>query len=94
MINYNLLEKGSKVRVRSYKDLNKEYIHCGFNDEMTRYCGKVLTIRSYTKDYHGVEGLARIFFFEDEKPLYYWTWTNQMVELVSTTKIKKCLNKI
>lgn len=92
------LKTGTKVRIRKWKDLNKEFIHCGFNDEMIKCCGRIVTIKSYSRAHQDVYGLVRVCFFEESEnnytnPLFKWTWTNQMIELFDS-KSKDCLNKI
>ena len=92
------LKTGTKVKIRKWEDLKKEYIHCGFNDEMIKCCGRVVTVKSYSRAYQDVYGLVRVCFFEESEnnytnPLFKWTWTNQMIELFDQ-KSKDCLNKI
>ena len=92
------LKTGTKVRIRKWKDLNKEFIHCGFNDEMIKCCGRVVTVKSYSRAHQDVYGLVRVCFFEESEnnysnPLFKWTWTNQMIELFDP-KSKDQLNKI
>ena len=93
------LKTGTKVRIRKWKDLRKEHIYCGFNDEMVKCCGRVVTVKSFTKTtFQNVFGLVKVYFFEESKnsqtnPLFKWTWTNQMIELIDP-KSKDCLNKI
>ena len=92
------LKTGTKVRIRKWKDLNKEFIYCGFNDEMIKCCGRVVTVKSYSRAHQDVYGLVRVCFFEESEnnytnPLFKWTWTNQMIELFDS-KSKDCLNKI
>lgn len=92
------LKTGTKVRIRKWKDLNKEFIHCGFNDEMIKCCGRIVTVKSYSRPHQDVYGLVRVCFFEESEnnytnPLFKWTWTNQMIELFDQ-KSKDCLNKI
>ena len=92
------LKTGTKVRIRKWEDLNKEFIHCGFNDEMIKCCGRVVTVKSYSRAHQDVYGLVRVCFFEESEnnytnPLFKWTWTNQMIELFDP-KSKDCLNKI
>lgn len=92
------LKTGAKVRIRKWEDLNKEFIHCGFNDEMIKCCGRIVTVKSYSRAHQDVYGLVRVCFFEESEnnytnPLFKWTWTNQMIELFDP-KSKDCLNKI
>ena len=93
------LKTGTKVRIRKWEDLNKEFIHCGFNNEMVKCCGRIVTVKSFSKTtYQDVYGLVRINFFEESEnnysnTLFKWTWTNQMIELFDS-KSKDCLNKI
>ena len=92
------LKTGTKVRIRKWEDLNKEFIHCGFNDEMIKCCGRIVTVKSYARTSQDVYGLVRVNFFEESEnncnsPLFKWTWTNQMIELFDP-KSKDCLNKI
>lgn len=92
------LKTGTKVRIRKWKDLNKEFIHCGFNDEMIKCCGRIVTVKSYSRAHQDVYGLVRVCFFEESEnnytnPLFKWTWTNQMIELFDP-KSKNHLNKI
>lgn len=93
------LKTGTKVRIRKWEDLRKEFIHCGFNNEMVKCCGKIVTVKSFSKTiYQDVHGLVRISFFEESEnnytnPLFKWTWTNQMIELFDP-KSKDQLNKI
>lgn len=92
------LKTGTKVRIRKWEDLKKELIHCGFNDEMAKYCGKIVTVKSYSRTFQDIYGLVRVCFFEESEnnytnPLFKWTWTNQMIELFDQ-KSKDCLNKI
>lgn len=90
------LKTGTKVRIRKWEDLNKEFIHCGFNNEMIKCCGRVVTIKTFKRSYE--HGLVNVFFLEETEnncnnPLFKWTWTNQMIELFDP-KSKDCLNKI
>ena len=92
------LKTGTKVRIRKWEDLNKEFIHCGFNNEMIKYCGRIVTVKSYSRAHQDVYGLVKVCFFEESEnnytnPLFKWTWTNQMIELLDP-KSKDCLNKI
>ena len=92
------LKTGTKVRIRKWEDLNKEFIHCGFNNEMVRCCGRIVTIKSFSRAHQDVYGLVRVCFFEESEnnysnPLFKWTWTNQMIELFDP-KSKNHLNKI
>ena len=93
------LKTGTKVRIRKWEDLNKEFIRCGFNNEMVKCCGRIVTVKSFSKTtYQDVYGLVRVSFFEESEnncnnPLFKWTWTNQMIELFDS-KSKDCLNKI
>lgn len=92
------LKTGTKVRIRKWEDLNKEFIHCGFNDEMIKCCGRIVTVKSYSRAHQDIYGLVRVCFFEESEnnytnPLFKWTWTNQMIELFDP-KSKDCLNKI
>lgn len=92
------LKTGTKVRIRKWEDLNKEFIHCGFNDEMIKCCGRVVTVKSYSRTHQDVYGLVNVSFLEEAEnnytnPLFKWTWTNQMIELFDP-KSKDCLNKI
>ena len=92
------LKTGTKVRIRKWEDLNKESICCGFNDEMIKCCGRIVTIKSFKRRNPDVNGLVNIFFLEESEnncnnPLFKWTWTNQMIELFDS-KSKGCLNKI
>ena len=92
------LKTGTKVRIRKWEDLNKEFIHCGFNNEMVKCCGRIVTVKSYSRTHQDVYGLVRVCFFEESEnnytnPLFKWTWTNQMIELFDP-KSKDCLNKI
>ena len=98
LVNCLSLKTGTKVRIRKWEDLNKEFIHCGFNDEMIKCCGRVVTVKSYSRAHQDVHGLVRVNFFEETEnnwnnPLFKWTWTNQMIELFDP-KSKDCLNKI
>ena len=52
---------GDKVRVRTWEDLRKRYpslysdnisIRLGFNDEMRRLCGKIVTIAGVHREYN------------------------------------------
>ena len=91
------LKTGTKVRIRKWKDLNKEFIHCGFNKEMIKCCGRIVTVKSY-KAHQDVDGLVKVCFFEESEnnytnPLFKWTWTNQMIELLDP-KSKDHLNKV
>lgn len=92
------LKTGTKVRIRKWEDLNKEFIHCGFNNEMVKCCGRIVTVKSYSRAHQDVYGLVRVCFFEESEnnytnPLFKWTWTNQMIELFDP-KSKNHLNKI
>ena len=91
------LKTGTKVRIRKWEDLKKEeHLHCGFNSDMIRCCGKIVTIKKYSKeDFRNTYGLVRVYFFEESKDrsFYMWTWTNQMIELLNP-KSKDQLNKI
>lgn len=92
------LKTGTKVRIRKWEDLNKEFIHCGFNDEMIKCCGRIVTVKSYSRTHQDVYGLVNVSFLEEAEnnytnPLFKWTWTNQMIELFDP-KSKDCLNKI
>ena len=92
------LKTGTKVRIRKWEDLKKEYIYCGFNDEMVKCCGRIVTVKSFSRTDQDVYGLVRVCFFEESEnnytnPLFKWTWTNQMIELFDP-KSKDCLNKI
>ena len=92
------LKTGTKVRIRKWEDLNKEFIHCGFNDEMIKCCGRIVTVKSYSRAHQDVYGIVRVCFFEESEnnytnPLFKWTWTNQMIELFDS-KSKDGLNKI
>ena len=92
------LKTGTKVRIRKWEDLNKESICCGFNDEMIKCCGRIVTVKSFSRAHQDVYGLVRVCFFEESEnnytnPLFKWTWTNQMIELFEP-KSKDCLNKI
>lgn len=92
------LKTGTKVRIRKWEDLKKELIHCGFNDEMAKYCGKIVTVKTFKRKNTDAYGLVRVCFFEESEnnytnPLFKWTWTNQMIELFDP-KSKDCLNKI
>ena len=101
MVNCLSLRAGTKVRIRKWEDLKKEHIYCGFNSEMAKCCGKIVTVKSFTKaTIQDVYGLVKVFFFEGTEtedyyinPLFKWTWTNQMIELFDP-KSKDCLNKI
>lgn len=92
------LKTGTKVRIRKWEDLNKESICCGFNNEMVKCCGRIVTVKSYARTSQDVYGLVKVSFFEETEnncnnPLFKWTWTNQMIELFDS-KSKDCLNKI
>ena len=92
------LKTGTKVRIRKWEDLNKESICCGFNDEMIKCCGRIVTVKSFSRAHQDVYGLVIVSFFEGSEnnccnPLFKWTWTNQMIELFDP-KSKDCLNKI
>ena len=92
------LKTGTKVRIRKWEDLKKEHICCGFNDEMIKCCGRIVTVKSFSRAHQDVYGLVRVCFFEESEnnytnPLFKWTWTNQMIELFDP-KSKDCLNKI
>ena len=92
------LKTGTKVRIRKWEDLRKEFIHCGFNNEMIKCCGRIVTVKSYAKAHQDEYGLVRVSFFEETEnncnnPLFKWTWTNQMIELFDP-KSKDHLNKI
>ena len=92
------LKTGTKVRIRKWEDLNKESICCGFNDEMIKCCGRIVTVKSFSRAHQDVYGLVKVCFFEESEnnytnPLFKWTWTNQMIELFDP-KSKDCLNKI
>ena len=92
------LKTGTKVRIRKWEDLNKEHIYCGFNNEMIKCCGRIVTVKSFSRAHQDVYGLVRVCFFEASEnnytnPLFKWTWTNQMIELFDP-KSKDCLNKI
>ena len=98
LVNCLSLKTGTKVRIRKWEDLNKEFIHCGFNDEMIKCCGRIVTVKSYSRAHQDIYGLVRVCFFEESEnnytnPLFKWTWTNQMIELFDS-KSKDCLNKI
>ena len=98
LVNCLSLKTGTKVRIRKWEDLKKEFIHCGFNDEMVKCCGRIVTVKSYSKAHQDVYGLVRVSFFEESEnnysnPLFKWTWTNQMIELFDP-KSKDHLNKI
>lgn len=98
LVNYLSLKTGTKVRIRKWEDLNKEFIHCGFNDEMIKCCGRVVTIKTFKRSGTYEHGLVNVFFLEEAEnncnnPLFKWTWTNQMIELFDP-KSKDCLNKI
>ena len=92
------LKTGTKVRIRKWEDLKKEHIYCGFNDEMIKCCGRIVTVKSFSRAHQDVYGLVKVCFFEASEnnytnPLFKWTWTNQMIELFDP-KSKDCLNKI
>ena len=92
------LKTGTKVRIRKWEDLNKESICCGFNDEMIKCCGRIVTVKSFSRTHQNIYGLVRVCFFEESEnnytnPLFKWVWTNQMIELFDQ-KSKDCLNKI
>lgn len=92
------LKTGTKVRIRKWEDLKKEYIYCGFNDEMIKCCGRIVTVKSFSRTHQDVYGLVKVCFFEESEnnytnPLFKWAWTNQMIELFDQ-KSKDCLNKI
>lgn len=92
------LKTGTKVRIRKWEDLKKEHIYCGFNNEMAKCCGRIVTVKSFSRAHQDVYGLVRVCFFEASEnnyinPLFKWTWTNQMIELFDP-KSKDCLNKI
>ena len=98
LVNYLSLKTGTKVRIRKWEDLNKEFIHCGFNDEMIKCCGRIVTIKTFKRSDTYEHGLVNVFFLEETEnncnnPLFKWTWTNQMIELFDP-KSKDCLNKI
>ena len=98
LVNCLSLKTGTKVRIRKWEDLNKEFIHCGFNNEMIKCCGRVVTIKSFKRSDTYERGLVNVFFLEETEnncnnPLFKWTWTNQMIELFDP-KSKDCLNKI
>ena len=98
LVNCLSLKTGTKVRIRKWEDLKKEHIYCGFNDEMAKCGGKIVTVKSYSRAHQDVYGLVRVCFFEESEnnytnPLFKWTWTNQMIELFDQ-KSKDCLNKI
>ena len=99
LVNCLSLRTGTKVRIRKWEDLKKEHICCGFNSEMAKCCGKIVTVKSFTKaTFQDVYGLVKVFFLEEAEnncnnPLFKWTWTNQMIELFDQ-KSKDCLNKI
>ena len=99
LVNCLSLRTGTKVRIRKWEDLKKEHIYCGFNSEMAKCCGKIVTVKSFTKaTFQDVYGLVNVFFLEEAEnncnnPLFKWTWTNQMIELFDP-KSKDCLNKI
>ena len=99
LVNCLSLKTGTKVRIRKWEDLKKEHIYCGFNSEMAKCCGKIVTVKSFTKaTFQEAYGLVEVFFFEGTEnncnnPLFKWTWTNQMIELFDQ-KSKDCLNKI
>ena len=92
------LKTGTKVRIRKWEDLRKEFIYCGFNDEMIKCCGRIVTVKNYSRTHQDEYGLVRVSFFEETEnncnnPLFKWTWTNQMIELFNP-KSKDHLNKI
>ena len=92
------LKTGTKVRIRKWEDLKKEHIYCGFNDEMIKCCGRIVTVKSFSRAHQDVYGLVRVCFFEESEnnytnPLFKWVWTNQMIELFDP-KSKDHLNKI
>lgn len=92
------LKTGTKVRIRKWEDLKKEHIYCGFNNEMAKCCGRIVTVKSFSRAHQDVYGLVIVSFFEGSEnnccnPLFKWTWTNQMIELFDQ-KSKDCLNKI
>lgn len=92
------LKTGTKVRIRKWEDLNKESICCGFNDEMIKCCGRIVTVKSFSRAHQNIYGLVKVCFFEESEnncsnPLFKWVWTNQMIELFDP-KSKDCLNKI
>ena len=92
------LKTGTKVRIRKWEDLKKEHIYCGFNDEMVKCCGRIVTIKNFKRRNTDVYGLVNVFFLEESEnncrnPLFKWTWTNQMIELFDP-KSKNHLNKI
>ena len=65
MVNCLSLRTGTKVRIRKWEDLKKEHIYCGFNSEMAKCCGKIVTVKSFTKaTIQDVYGLVKVFFFE------------------------------
>ena len=98
MVNCLSLRTGTKVRIRKWEDLKKEHIYCGFNSEMAKCCGKIVTVKRFKRRNTDVYGLVNVFFLEESEnncnnPLFKWTWTNQMIELFDQ-KSKDCLNKI
>ena len=98
LVNCLSLRTGTKVRIRKWEDLKKEYIYCGFNDEMVKCCGRIVTVKSFSRTHQDVYGLVKVCFFEESEnnytnPLFKWAWTNQMIELFDQ-KSKDCLNKI
>ena len=98
LVNCLSLRTGTKVRIRKWEDLKKEHIYCGFNSEMAKCCGRIVTIKHFKKRNTDVYGLVNVFFLEESEnncinPLFKWTWTNQMIELFNP-KSKDCLNKI
>ena len=98
LVNCLSLRTGTKVRIRKWEDLKKEHIYCGFNSEMAKCCGRIVTIKHFKKRNADVYGLINRFFLEESEnncinPLFKWTWTNQMIELFNP-KSKDCLNKI
>ena len=65
MVNCLSLKTGTKVKIRKWEDLKKEYIHCGFNDEMVKCCGRIVTIKSFKRRNTDVYGLVNVFFLEE-----------------------------
>ena len=67
LVNCLSLKTGTKVRIRKWEDLNKEFIHCGFNDEMIKCCGRIVTVKASKEAIHMKHGLVNVSFLKKQK---------------------------
>ena len=76
------LKIGKKYRVKTFERLIEEYgetdkrmpnVILGFNGEMKKLCGQIVTIEERRSSYYEAYSIN-----EDH---YMWTWTSQMLEI-------------